>query len=473
MQEEDVIRNRYVATFISAEQIAVLAKKLDIDNSLAQKYLLASRGNHNEIVAFLESTPANQRAMALDLLGVISAKDMRDIPAATLSSHLTGAAKYVDKYDSSIFNKYLLNPRVKYEEVTPYRQSFAKATEGKNIDDIISIVKNVAIYDDHNIAVAPIKPEDVLVLKVADSSSRDILFVALARSAGVAARLEESTSKVQYNDGKDWIDVNFSGASSISPKGVLTAKYRPTKTIESPKYSTHFTFSKIDDATTDRISMARGSDQDMGVGRSTKELFAKPLSLDQGNYITVSGTRMASGKVLARVKSFAIEQDKKSNIELKLRDNSEGLFVVGSMNPEARVTAAESGKECSILDITGRGYFIVALIQPNAEPTNHSLRALKALEGEIKAWGRPVVMAVADNKEWKSYNKNEFGTLPVKEYVIDSNGEIKKMLKDIKADQLPIYIVADSFGRVVFKSQGYQINLGDNLSRVIKSLKAE
>ncbi len=473
LKEEDVIRNKYVATFMTSDQISSLAEKQGVDKLEAHKYLTASRGNHKEIAAFLTNTPPDQKATALELLSVISSKDLRDISEETLTDHLKGAMVYVDEFERDVFKMYLLNPRVKHEEVTPYRLSFSEVVKDKKIEDIISIVKGVSIYDDHNIAVAPIKPVDALALKVADSGSRDILFVALARSAGVAARLEESTSKVQYNDGANWIDVNFGGVSSIAPKGSLKVKYKPTTAINSPKYSTHFTFSKIDDATTHRISMPRGSDQDMGVGRSTKELFAKPLFLDEGSYVTTSGTRTADGKVLARIESFDIHEDKSSDISLTLRENNEDLFVIGSINPEARVVLAESGKECSVLDITGRGYFIVALIKPNAEPTNHSLRALKSLTEQVGSWKRPVVVAVADTQEWESYNKNEFGTLPVDEYVLDKNGEIQKMFKGIKAEQLPIFVVADSFGRVVFKSQGYQINLGDNLSRVIKSLNTK
>ena len=36
---------------------------------------------------------------------------------------------------------------------------------------------------------------------------------------------------------------------------------------------------------------------------------------------------------------------------------------------------------------------------------------------------------------------------------------------------LPIFVVADSFNRVVYVSQGYTIGLGDQLIKVIKQLK--
>lgn len=475
LKAEDDIRNSYIATFMTPKEATDLAISLKTDTTVILNLIKASRGNYKNIADFLTSVSPDNLATALQLLDEISAKDLRDISSATLTDHLNGALNYKTNYEGIHFTRYLLNPRVSSEEVTPYRAKFSEIVKGKSVDEIITIVKNIKIADDQNIAVAVVKPEDVMALGVSDSRSRDILFVALARSAGYAARLDESSRKVQYSDGHSWIDVNFDTAPSIAPRGELIVDYNPISTIGDPRYSTHFTFAKLNGTQPSTISMPSNVNHDMGAGRSSKALFSKPLEMDEGEYIAVTGTRMASGEVLAKIKSFKVEQAKPNHLQLSLRENSEDLFVIGSINPEARVTIASSGKESSILDITGRGYFILALIKPNAEPTNHSLRALKSLTSEITAWGRPVVVAVENEDAWKSYKPLEFGELPVKEYVIDSKGEIAAMFEAIKlkTNNLPIYVVADTFGRVVFKSEGYQINLADKLNKVINALKSK
>lgn len=38
------------------------------------------------------------------------------------------------------------------------------------------------------------------------------------------------------------------------------------------------------------------------------------------------------------------------------------------------------------------------------------------------------------------------------------------------ADNLPIFVIADTFGRVVFVSQGYTIGLGQQMMHVIHKL---
>ena len=43
-------------------------------------------------------------------------------------------------------------------------------------------------------------------------------------------------------------------------------------------------------------------------------------------------------------------------------------------------------------------------------------------------------------------------------------------MKLANASQLPIFIIADTFNRVVFVSQGYTIGLGEQLMKVIHKL---
>ena len=65
--------------------------------------------------------------------------------------------------------------------------------------------------------------------RVADEKSRDIFFVAAARSIGIPAWIDEVTGKVQYaSDGLSPQDVNFETSQSTQPRtGMLTASYPP------------------------------------------------------------------------------------------------------------------------------------------------------------------------------------------------------------------------------------------------------
>ena len=237
--EEDAIRNKYVATFYTEDKAKALAKELGTDEAKTIQYLIASRGNYAEIEKFLRETPAEKREMAMNLLGVISAKDLRDTPASVLADHLNNTPAV----ESDLYVEYIMNPRVSNEFLTPYK-SFAAAQVDEatrnavqqNPAELVDWVKqNITIKGDLNPQRIPIMPEGVWKARVADKHSRDIFFVAAARSMGVPARIEPVAKKVQYyKDG--WVDVDFEAAvQSNAKQGKVVASYT-TATSRLPRF---------------------------------------------------------------------------------------------------------------------------------------------------------------------------------------------------------------------------------------------
>ena len=58
-------------------------------------------------------------------------------------------------------------------------------------------------------------------------------------------------------------------------------------------------------------------------------------------------------------------------------------------------------------------------------------------------------------------------------YGIDTDGiaaQIAESMKLKHKESLPMFIIADTFNRVVFVSQGYTIGLGEQLMKTIKGL---
>ena len=213
LHEEDVIRGKYVATFYTEEKAEALAKELGIDPLKTADFMIGSRGNWREIEKFLRDTPADKRPMAMDLLNVISAKDLRDTPASVLTDHLGNT----QPVQSSLFTEYILNPRVANEFLTPYREFFAAnvdpalAKKAKADPQLIVdwVKQNISIADSLNPQRIPVMPMGVWKSRVADRGSRNIFFVAVCRSLGIPARIEPVAGKVQYAKGLNWVDVDF------------------------------------------------------------------------------------------------------------------------------------------------------------------------------------------------------------------------------------------------------------------------
>ena len=229
-----------MATFYTDEKAKALAKELGVDEAKTVYFMTASRGNWQVIEQFLRETPAEKRPVAMDLLDVISAKDLRDIPLAILNDHLynTPAVK------SPLFNRYVMNPRVSSEYLTPYKQFFAanfdkEVAQKAQADPQVRVdwvKQNISLNDDLNPQRIAIMPTGVWKSRVADVNSRNIFFVAVARSLGIPARIEPVARKIQYAKEDNWVDVDFEAAAPVFAKqGKVVASYKPIKALPDPK----------------------------------------------------------------------------------------------------------------------------------------------------------------------------------------------------------------------------------------------
>lgn len=481
LAQEDSIRNAYIATWMPKADAFALAQKIGADTTKVWNVIAKSRGNWAEIAQFLTDAAAQgQLDVAFDLLEVVSTKDLQDTPAAVLADHQKGAAQYKNV---PYFKEYVLNPRVGTELLVPYRA--AMASEPSTPAEIIAKAKGVELMDSLNPSRIPMSAMGVQRLNMADKAGRDRYFIAMARSKGIPARHEPVTGRLQYYDlsatcGMDaWKNVDFDGelaaaAATTVPRGTLMVNYTPSKHNDDPKYYSHFTVAKLKDGRYSTIELSN-PDVDMGAAGALSRIFAKPVELEIGDYMLVSGTRMANGTVLSEAKFFAVEPGKQTTLDMTMREDDNSVQVIGTMNPEAKFLPKGSAEAQSILATTGRGYFVLALLEAKKEPTNHALRDIAALKTELEKWNRGLVFLFGSEDQLAAFNAAEFGELPKTiTYGVDKGGEVSKMLKQSlelsNMADLPVFVVADTFGRVVFVSQGYRIGMGEQMMKVINSL---
>lgn len=459
---EDSIRKAYTATFLTKEQ----AEKI---NPRAAEYLVKSRGNKQTIIDFLARHKDNE-ARALGILATLSDKDLRDIPTEILEDNFTAKTNQ-------------LSPRVEDEMISiPFKNYIEKAFAGKTSEmfrkDPTALVtwinKNIRIAPEYNALQIAQTPVGVMESKTTDERSRDIFFVDVARSLGIEARKDVVTGKVQYKKDGKWIDVKFeSKEQATASTGKLVLTYEPTVFLDDPKYYNHFTISRIVNGSPQLMNFEEGQ-ADMGNGTCWSNTFKNGYSFDTGTYMLTTGTRLASGSVLAATRIFNIEKGKTTTLPLDIRHDANDVSVIGQFNSESIIS--KDGKDVSILSQTGRGYYILAVLGVGQEPTNHALHDIEKERAAFESWGRPVVLLFESEADAKKFQKDEFGSLPsTVQYAIDKNGAIREQIaREMKLQsktQMPMFIIADTFNRVVFSSQGYTIGLGEQMKNVFKKLK--
>lgn len=459
---EDSIRKAYTATFLTKEQ----AEKI---NPRATEYLVKARGNKQTIIDFLARHKDNE-ARALGILATLSDKDLRDIPTEILEDNFTAKTNQ-------------LSPRVEDEMISiPFKNYLEKAFAGKTAEmfrkDPTALVawinKNIRIASEYNALHIAQTPVGVMESKTTDERSRDIFFVDVARSLGIEARKDVVTGKVQYKKDGKWIDVKFeSKEQATAPTGKLVLTYEPSAFLDDPKYYNHFTISRIVNGSPQLMNFEEGQ-ADMGNGTCWSNTFKNGYSFDTGTYMLTTGTRLASGSVLAATRIFNIEKGKTTTLPLDIRHDANDVSVIGQFNSESIIN--KDGKDVSILSQTGRGYYILAVLGVGQEPTNHALHDIEKERAAFESWGRPVVLLFESEADAKKFQKDEFGSLPsTVQYAIDKNGAIREQIaREMKLQsktQMPMFIIADTFNRVVFSSQGYTIGLGEQMKNVFKKLK--
>ena len=480
MAHEDSVRNAYVSTFISDGSARTFAEQYKLDAGETAKLLVAARGNYKVIRDFMTRLRSDKSKIAgFDLLRQISAKDLRDVSLEVLIDHMQSPACSNMEY----FSKYVRNPRVANEMLTPYKAFFREAISEADAEAFRqnpqSLVewckKEITINNELNSQSIPVSPEGVWKARVADAHSRDIFFVSMARSMGIPARIDEVTGKVQLMNEDGPVDVNFEATEQAqAPAGTLIAKYQPIPSLADPKYYSHFTISKFKDGAFRLLNYDEG-DVDMGGGATWSNLLKNGTKLDAGYYMMVTGTRMASGAVLADATFFTIDEGKTTTIDLVMRENKDQVQVIGNFNSESTYLPIGSTEPQSILQTCGRGYYVVAVLGAGQEPTNHALRDIAALSGEFEKWGRKMVLLFPSEEQYKKFRPSEFPGLPnTITYGIDIDNSIQKQIassmKLPNSTILPMFIIGDTFNRVVFVSQGYTIGLGEQLMKVIHGL---
>ena len=480
---EDSIRNAYTSTFMDEEKarkfVHTFSGLSSEEEKLAVQFLVASYGNHEILSQFLtQASNDGKLSLAIRLLGVVSAKDLRDVSFDVLTDHLLNTPECSSKHYADA----LLNPRVATEALTPYKEFFQRVISGDLADSyraepqqLVEWCKDsITLNDTLNVRRVPMSPEGVWKARVADRLSRDIFFVSLARSLGIPAWIDKVTGKVFYEDLQDKntvYDVDFDAGlvEQIPPSGHLTAMYKATPVLDDPKYYTHFSISKCVDG---RLQL-QGYNEALW-----STLLKSPKAVSEGYYVMTSGTRLANGGVLAHVRSFEIKQGQITRIPLVMRESKDEIQVIGSFNAETLFTPLEKGKEAvepiSFLTACGRGYYVVGILGPGQEPTNHALKDIAKLGKDLEKWGRKMVLLFPNADMYKRYHIEDFSGLPSTIiYGIDSFGAADQIADEMKLrnrESLPIFIITDTFNRVVFVSQGYTIGLGEQLMRTIRGL---
>ncbi|MDT3366464.1 MAG: transglutaminase domain-containing protein, partial [Bacteroidota bacterium] len=458
---EDSLRHAYEATFPTHEEALAFVQEQGYGHHLTAP-ILASRGNWETIEDFMPISGNHERVE--QVLTALSGKDLKDAPLEILQ----------DYYMADAF----LGARVENEFLTPF-YSYFRENFRERIDTPGQLVQwvreHITVLDSPRAWNIPMSPKAVFESRLALPRSRDIFFVSLARALGFEAQKDPVTGKVQYRKENDWLDVHFDGAAAVkAPTGILRLDYTPTRAIPNPTYYSHFTISKMADGRPKLLTFDEG-EVDMGGGMDWEHAFRDGYPLEEGRYLLVSGNRSPDGSVPVKLQFFTIQAGETKAVPLVIREQDGKVAVIGSFDAETLYTqmpdqVGHDEMHQSVLSAVGRGYYALAVLDPGKEPTNHVLRDLSAERERLEAWGRPILLLCETEGALALLQAEiaagRYGELPENVlFGIDTDGIAASL-----GTRLPIVLLADSFNRLFYISEGYTIGLGTTLCDLIARL---
>ena len=483
---EDSVRLAYVNTFLSPSQAAEICRELELDDAVAE-LLVKSRGNHAVIEEVLCTTPAQLRQRVTALLGAVAEKDLHDITPDVIADH----TEFTTGDEASpLFIPYVLNPRIETEMLRPYKEAILRslapgqakvyaASPGLIAEDLGKGMIPDTLYNPGRFRQSATA---TLAHNTADALNRSIAFVAICRSLGVPARIDQVSHLTQYADPSgNWNDVSFgdmAAADSAGPgeKAILTINNIGDTGGREPKYYSQFSISRIVDGFPQLMEF-----DDFETLESIND---RQQPLVAGQYLLVSGQRLADGSVLSRAEFFEAVAGETANVPLMVRQNPSALQVIGSLDAELLYTPLrfdDSGFHTddrrSILSTTGRGYYVLGLIAPGHEPSAHALNDIAAAAGELASTGRTMLILLSDADAAARFRAGDYGQLPPNVVFGIDTGNIGNALCEglelpaLNASDYPLFIVADSFNRIVFARLGYTINLGETLAGILRAVE--
>ena len=464
-QIEDSIRKAYINTFITEEEAKSFASSLNLNPDEAWKYLNNAQGNWGEIRKFINNNKDNGDLFAF--LSAISDKDVRDTPEAILSSHLSVARRFGVKQGTpeDIVTRTVLSPRISTELIRPWRTFFHSAFEPsvakevqQNVEKIVQYVKKeIRVDDEENYYNCPQSPRGVYEMKIADKRSRNIFFVALCRSAGIAARLHPATTRPQYYDG-EWKNADFGeDTQKLIPQGEIAFTSAKTNVIK-PQYSTHYTLARFQDGNFVTLRL-RGNNE--------------KISVDAGYYRLMTGSRASDGSITIHNKYFEIKEKESLTLEIKIPDVINKVQVLGIVDMNTKVSLT-GGVEKSLKDLSNGKGLMLCFADPDKEPTKHVLQDLPAQQSELNAWNGGVLFLVPDDKMSAAFDSKVFKNLPKNTlWGVDNKrvllNEVVATMKLNFGDDFPLTLFISDNGGIIFKSQGYTIGIGENIVKAIKA----
>lgn len=423
-----------------------------------EKILRLASGNFEEIYAFLDQDTNPDRK---GMLYALSEKDYKDVTADLLNRHLSEASRYRGEWEArgelDIYTRYILCPRIYFEELTCYRKELLDYLEKdvgageiekfrKEPGRIWEYVREQVGYDEkYDYSALLSTPVNTLKLRFGSPLSRKILCTAICRTLGVPARLNRAAREVEvYRDGRF---VKISGVEEENPEtAVLILKCQEG---EEWNYYQNWTIGQY----------RQGCFTTLDYQELQFDGNELRMDMEPGLYRILTANRMPGGNQLAAECKFYLEPGQTFELEMYLRPGCQEEMLVSNQLEDFELV--KGGVSRPAASLIGNEAHILMFLAPGEEPTEHVLNEMLALQETLRRMdaGLCFVLQDGDNQRTAAWEKviEAFPDGKVVYGVFDDIVEPLARRMYVDPEKLPLMILVNPGLCGIFACSGYRV----------------
>ncbi|MGL4914349.1 MAG: transglutaminase-like domain-containing protein [Romboutsia sp.] len=432
------------------------------DKDSLKEILKLSRGNFVEVEKFILAKVAKEEEnYKEDILKTLSIKDYRDFKSEVLIEHLKEAIKHSKKYSEEIFVKYILNPRIHIENLTDYRKfinDYFKEEKQVFINNPYKIWEyineNIKHKEECEYKGVLTSPKGCLIVKHANKTSRKILFVAICRSFGIPAKINEIDGNIEvYNEDK------FVAVEAKVKKECVLKISSKEDTIWT--YFLNWSIAKLNNGVYESLNLM---DISFNEGIS--------LNVEAGEYRIITSNRLPNGNIFAKKLCFKIYYNEEQEINLKLRGAKLSDMLEDIKLPEFTLLNKEN-KNISAREIIKNRKHIFIWLEESKEPTEHILNEIYERKNEFKELQDQMTFIVKNKESLNDptlfRNIKEFENINI--YYDDFKENINTVARAMfeEPEKYPLVVATNKDLHGIYSTTGYNVGTADMLLRILNA----
>ena len=405
--------------------------------------LRAGCGNFAALAEFL-AEPAFAPAQKLALLRTLSEKDLRDVRPEVLREALATAADGLPQDEFTM--RYILSPRIGTEPLACCRKAllncFSEAQKQRfrrRPTEIWNWLReNVRQVLETEYRQLVTLPAGAMHLRCADRRSQRLLFVALCRTLGVAARLDPHSGAAEY----------WSGGRFLSPEeGQTTSAALRLQRRPGEIWQTEADFGLS--------ALTADGWQAIALTGLSWQNDSMTVPLRPGVYRVLTDSRLPSGDLHTLCLELRLDAGQTACVSLKKQPVAFAELAVDFTLADFRAEALD-GRKASAAALT-QGRSLLLWLDAGSEPTEHLLNELLANRDRICDL-RLLLLLPTRQALRNEKLRTVLAAFPAAEvWLTDESAEPAARSAYVAPDRLPLLLLCDRPRHILHASAGYRI----------------